>query len=370
MADDDKPVVQDPEPKPDAKPDETPTDLREEGISVASTDPDDNVPGGIASDEPPKVEAKGEPADDGDDGDEGDPGEQPGDLEAAGDEGGDDAGDQPDDTDGNVDPDKPKKRRRRYSHQARVNYLLRRAYRAEAETQLLKDRLEDTEPEPDPEPSRADRAIKAIKALPTKKEDPKPPDRDDFPDVEDYLVAKAKFGMRAEFEQRLKEERLATETRLTADRDRSAASELDAAQAQELADWQAVVDKAAETIPEFDEAIDASKDVPVSDPMRDFMLGSPVGPQILFELAKNNGLADEIYGLPWQRALSAMARLETSIAPAKAQSTPRKPRDPDPKPITPLGGGSHDPGVQLDEAPYQTYARIENARHRAAGDRG
>lgn len=272
--------------------------------------------------------------------------------------------------------DKPKKkRRRRYTNQARINHAMRRAYRAEAENTALKEAAEARGEAPKPRapaPARPPAEPKVVKAV--------APKRDDFEDVEDYIVAKAQFGMEEKVEARLKEERLTNETRANAERDRTTAAEADEAEAQQLGDWQAAVDKQAAdpATPDFDDVIDASQDVPINAPMRDFMMDSPVGPRILYALAKNIEVAEQIHGLPPLRALAAMGRLEASLdsapngkpAAKPAAVVPAKPKpaasptpvSTAPEPITPVGGGATTEVVNLDTADYQTYKKIENAR--------
>jgi hypothetical protein len=110
--------------------------------------------------------------------------------------------------------------------------------------------------------------------------------------------------------------------------------------------------------------------------MRDFMMDSPVGPKLLYELAKNIEVAEQIHSLPPLRALAAMGRLEASLDDApksKPAAEPAKvtapkpaasptPVSATPEPITPVGGGATTEVVDLDKTDYQTYKRIENAR--------
>jgi hypothetical protein len=336
-------------------------------ISIASTDPADeklNVapeakPAESGKDEPKVTEHSGEVPD----GTE---------LDAKGEADEPDADDP--DKEGDGEEAKPKKKRRRYTNQARINYAMRRAYRAEAENKALKEAADEPGPTaPRPRataPAKAPVEPKVVKAV--------APKRDDFEDVEDFIVARTKFEMSGELDSRLKEERLGHETRLNAERDRVTTAEADEAEAQQLGDWQAAVDKQAvdPATPDFDEVIDASQDVPINAPMRDFMMDSPVGPKLLYELAKNIEVAEQIHSLPPLRALAAMGRLEASLDDApksKPAAEPAKvtapkpaasptPVSATPEPITPVGGGATTEVVDLDKTDYQTYKRIENAR--------
>jgi len=328
-------------------------------ISIASTDPADEklnaAPEETPAEETPAAEAETADEIDSEAG-----------IEASADEGDETAEEETTEEGGEAKP--KKKRRRRYTNQARINHAMRRAYKAEAENKALKEAAEAAEQEPAPR-----RAVPVKAAEPkVEKKAPKAPVRDDFDDVEDYIIAKANFGLEQKLDERMKKERLETDARANAERDRQTAAEADEAEAQQLGDWQAAVDKqsADPTTPDFDDVIDASKDVPVNAPMRDFMMDSPVGPRMLYELAKNVELAEQIHSLPPLRALAAMGRLEASLddapptkAAAAASDTPTKPRAKKlPKPPEPVGGGSTVVPVDLENADYQTYKRVMNKR--------
>lgn len=264
---------------------------------------------------------------------------------------------------GEEEGDEPKKTkpRRRYNRREKYKYALNRAYTAEQRARELERELEELRGSDngDQPPAR-----RARREEPEPREAPAPkkadaPKREDFDDVEDFIIARTKFEMAQEMEDRLKAERVAIEARLVADRDRQAAQEAEEAEAQALTDWQARVDETAEGIDDFDTVIDANKDVPVSAPMRDFMLDSPVGPRMLYELAKDTDLAEEINGLPPLRALAAMGRLEARLSAATEQPKP-KPKPRLPKPPSPVGGGATTPSVDLETADYQTYKKVMN----------
>jgi hypothetical protein len=363
------------------KPAEQDAPAYDPNVSIESTDPADE--GINAPPEEPAAEAKpaeGDAAssDEGDGSAEGDAGGEGDDegLSAEADESGGEAeGDESgaeakgDDDAGEGDDAKPRKRTRRKRSQ-KYQYAIRRAYKAEAEKRELEQRVQELEGRQGDRP--APRAVDAPPPKETNTEAPKPPNRDDFDDVEDFIVAKTKFEVAQEFEDRLKAERVATEARLVADRDRQAAAEAEEAEAQQLTDWQSKVDETAESIPDFDAVIDANKDVPVSAPMRDFMLESDAGPQMLYELAKDAELAEEINGLPPLRALAAMARLEARVSGGgQAPGAPApKPKPRLPKPPTPVGGGATSVPVDLENADYQTYAKVMNKREQEQRQHG
>ena len=65
------------------------------------------------------------------------------------------------------------------------------------------------------------------------------------------------------------------------------------ARAQFEQNWAKKVDQARQQLPDFDDMIQSS-DVAVSDPVRDAIMESDVGPQILYHLAENPEFAQEL----------------------------------------------------------------------------
>jgi len=345
------------EPKNDAT--ETPapeTPAYEPHITIQSNDPADADLNKPPEEAPAEGEAKPDAVAAAGD-------EQP---EAQGDE--DDAGDDGQeasaDDEGAAGDSSSKKPRRRFNRKERYQYALKRAYGAEQRARELERELEELKAgalDRTP-PRRAAEEDEPRRAEPKKKAEP--PKRDDFDDVEDYIVAKTKFEMAEEMENRLKAERVAIEARLVADRDRQAAQEAEEAEAQQLTDWQSKVDEFSESTPDFDTVIDANKDVPVSAPMRDFMIDSPVGPQMLYELAKDTDLAEEINSLPPLRALAAMGRLEARLNGGGGDATAPQPKPKPrlPKPPEPVGGGETAVSNDLENLPYDQYRKVMNER--------
>ena len=73
--------------------------------------------------------------------------------------------------------------------------------------------------------------------------------------------------------------------------------------------WANKVQKAKEVLPDFDDIV-ASSDVVVNDDIRDAILESEVGPQILYHLAENEEVARRISGLSPKQALREIGKLE------------------------------------------------------------
>ena len=104
--------------------------------------------------------------------------------------------------------------------------------------------------------------------------------------------------------------------------------------------WASKVQAAKASMPDFDDIV-ASSDVVVNDDIRDAILESDVGPQILYHLAENDDVAKRIAGLSPKQALREIGKLEARFevketAPQVAPIT----RSKAPAPIQPLRGSN------------------------------
>lgn len=104
--------------------------------------------------------------------------------------------------------------------------------------------------------------------------------------------------------------------------------------------WANKVQQAKASLPDFDDIV-ASSDVVVNDDIRDAILESDVGPQILYHLAENEDVAKRIAGLSAKQALREIGKLEARFE-AKETAPEAKPivRSKAPAPIQPLRGSS------------------------------
>ena len=104
--------------------------------------------------------------------------------------------------------------------------------------------------------------------------------------------------------------------------------------------WANKVQKAKEVLPDFDDIV-ASSDVVVNDDIRDAILESDVGPQILYHLAENDDVAKRISGLSAKQALREIGKLEARF---EAKETKPEPtpivRSKAPTPIQPIKGSA------------------------------
>jgi len=112
--------------------------------------------------------------------------------------------------------------------------------------------------------------------------------------------------------------------------------------------WTAKVEAAKSSLPDFDDIV-ASSDVVVNDDIRDAILESEVGPQILYHLAENDEVAKKIAGLSPKQALREIGKLEARFE-AKPEAEKPAPivRSKAPAPIQPIRGGKNTPDVPLD----------------------
>jgi hypothetical protein len=104
--------------------------------------------------------------------------------------------------------------------------------------------------------------------------------------------------------------------------------------------WASKVQAAKASMPDFDDIV-ASSDVVVNDDIRDAILESDVGPQILYHLAENDDVAKRIAGLSPKQALREIGKLEARFEAkeTKPELTPIT-RSKAPAPINPLRGSN------------------------------
>ena len=88
--------------------------------------------------------------------------------------------------------------------------------------------------------------------------------------------------------------------------------------------WAQRVQEVKADLPDFDDMV-ASSDVVVSDVIRDAILESDVGPQLLYHLAENSEIAKKIAGMSERAALKELGKIEARL---------EKPQEPEQKPVT------------------------------------
>jgi hypothetical protein len=104
--------------------------------------------------------------------------------------------------------------------------------------------------------------------------------------------------------------------------------------------WASKVQAAKASLPDFDDIV-ASSDVVVNDDIRDAILESDVGPQILYHLAENEDVAKKIAGLSAKQALREIGKLEARFEVKEIAPEPKTiARSKAPAPIQPLRGSN------------------------------
>ena len=133
-----------------------------------------------------------------------------------------------------------------------------------------------------------------------------------------------------------------------------------------LDSWNKRLNDAKADLPDFDDMV-ASSDVVVNDHIRDAILESDVGPQILYHLAENPELADKLNSGSPISALRQIGRLEAQFERKEAPVAETKPsvaRSKAPAPINPIktGSGVVDVGVDSNGEFHGTYQQWREAR--------
>ena len=222
----------------------------------------------------------------------------------------------------------------------RFSELTKRAKQAEAEKQALEARLQELESKVAPAPQQIEQDILGEK-----------PQASQFQDAFEYAEALAEWSAEKALIERDKQEQQ---------------RQVEAQRQEVIKSWTSKLEKAKADLPDFDEMV-ASSQVQVRDEVRDAILESDVGPQILYQLASDDELAQRISSLPVNKALKELGKLEVQFerkeAPAEVKSEPVA-RSKAPAPIKPLtaGKGTQDVLIDGDGAFHGTYAQWKAAR--------
>lgn len=180
--------------------------------------------------------------------------------------------------------------------------------------------------------------------------EPKP---EEFNDMFEYAKALAEYTADKKLMERDRQEA-----------DRKAAEQ----RAQFEKSWADRVNAARSELPDFDDMVQSS-DVSISDPVRDAIMESDVGPQILYHLAENPDFAKKLGEGSVISALRQIGRLEAQFektAPKasapEVKSTAVKSKAP--APITPIRGAvsKTDNNLDADGNFHGTYQQWKEAR--------
>ena len=222
----------------------------------------------------------------------------------------------------------------------RFDKVTQRAKEAEARSVELENRLKEYEAKatPQQEPVRATIEGK--------------PQASQFNDAFEYAEALAEWSAENALKQRDAEE---------------VQRKARKAQDKVLNNWNEKIAKAKTSMPDFDQMVQSST-VVVSNEIRDSILESDVGPQLLYFLASDENFAKKLTEMPLVKALREIGRLEARFeqedkpkAKANKESVSRSTA---PSPIRPLTGGKIGNDVLIDtNGEFQgSYAQWKAAR--------
>ena len=153
-------------------------------------------------------------------------------------------------------------------------------------------------------------------------------------------------------------------------RDKQEAERKAAEERQKVMDaWAQKVETAKADLPDFDDMI-ASSDVVVTDAVRDAILESDVGPQLLYHLAENPEVVEKLSKASVSSALRQLGKLEAKLEKAEETQPEKQPSKPvakksnAPEPIKPLRGTSVATDIPMDSDGqfHGTYQQWKAAR--------
>jgi len=131
--------------------------------------------------------------------------------------------------------------------------------------------------------------------------------------------------------------------------------------------WAQKVEAAKAKLPDFEEMV-ASADVAVSDQIRDAIIESDVGPQVLYHLAENTDYARKLAEMPVAKALKELGKLEARFeVKDEPEAKPVARQSKAPSPIRPLKASSSAADVPINadgefHGTYQQWREMRQAR--------
>jgi len=219
----------------------------------------------------------------------------------------------------------------------RFDKVTKRAQQAEAEARDLREKLQSYEARVNPQ----EQPKTVIEGKPAASQ---------FNDAFEYAEALAEWSAENALRQRDEQE---------------ANRKAQEAQEKLTKAWTEKIAKAKENLPDFDRMVKSS-DIVISDPIRDSIIDSDVGPQLLYHLATNEDFAKELTEMPVAKALKQLGKLEAQF---EAKDTPKAEKknvlsSKAPEPIKPLSGGKVGKDVMIDTNGefHGTYAQWKAAR--------
>lgn len=139
------------------------------------------------------------------------------------------------------------------------------------------------------------------------------------------------------------------------------------AQNKVVNEWAERLNTFKKDIPDFDDMVNSS-DIAVSDQIRDAILESDVGPQVLYHLATNTDEAKNLQNMPLASALRYIGRLEAKYETAPTEKVVKEVSvSKAPAPISPIRSGKTVPEAKLDSNGEFTGTFEEFKKFRQAG---
>lgn len=178
------------------------------------------------------------------------------------------------------------------------------------------------------------------------------PKADQFDDAFEYAKALAEWSTEKALYERDKQD---------ADR------RLDEERSKVLKAWNEKIEKAKVELPDFDEMI-ASSTVQVSDAVRDAILESDTGAEILYHLASEEEYAQKLSAMPTAKALKEIGKLEARFerkeAPVETKPKAVARQSKAPSPISPIRGtgSAMDNPIGSDGEFHGSYQAWKEAR--------
>ena len=179
--------------------------------------------------------------------------------------------------------------------QKRIDRAVRQKYEAEAETKVLRERINQIENQQRNQPKQQEQGA---------------PKLDQFDNIEDYVSAKAEYVA-----DKLINEKLSAREKVEQERNAQAA------QGKTAESWQKRISSITAELPDYDDVV-GSSDVVFRNPVvLDAIKESDLGPQVAYYLASNPDEADEIDSLSGIAAVRAIGRLEAKLVKQGASTT-------------------------------------------------
>jgi hypothetical protein len=214
----------------------------------------------------------------------------------------------------------------------RFSELTKARKEAEARAEELERRLAAIESNSAPQPQ----------SVPASNQKPSP---DEFRDAFEYAEALAEWSAEQALVKREMEVRQ---------------KEAETQKQKVIQTWQQKLEATKAELPDYEDMV-ASSTVAVSDPVRDAIIESDVGPRILYELASDDELAEKLTTMSVSSALKLIGKLEAKFekteAPAKAEKKSVAAKSNAPEPIRPLRstGGVSDVAIDGEKLSFQQY---------------